>query len=46
MTLSGNPPLYIIIYGGFTYSSSKIFLNDLWSFSLYSHKWRKIIPNN
>lgn len=54
-TLIGNPPVYIIIFGGYTVEtvisgSEELekfkYLNDMWSFSTYSYKWHQIFPNS
>mmetsp|Transcript_25368 Transcript_25368/g.22497 ORF Transcript_25368/g.22497 Transcript_25368/m.22497 type:complete len:282 (-) Transcript_25368:572-1417(-) len=55
MNLIGNPPYYILVYGGFhitseTQSGSTLKirenLEDLWSFSLYSRKWHQVYVNS
>jgi hypothetical protein len=45
--LIGNPPVNIIIYGGRTLVNGKPeSLNDMWSFSTYSNRWRQVFPNS
>ena len=57
MNLIGNPPYFILIYGGQTVvsetkSSSSTTINvrknldDLWVFSLYSSKWHQVYVNS
>lgn len=51
MNLIGNPPYYVLIYGGFKIdieSGTRIRTNleDLWSFSLYSKKWHQVYVNS
>jgi len=37
MCLFGNPPIYLVIFGGHTeVNGLYTYLNDMWSFSLYS----------
>ena len=47
LTLFGNPPVYLIIFGGHSPNDDGIyqFLNDMWTFSLYSERWTQIFPN-
>lgn len=45
--LMGNPPVNIIIYGGRTLVDGQPeLLEDMWSFSTYSNKWRQVFPNS
>lgn len=57
MNLIGNPPYFILIYGGFSYTSetktstnTTIYVrenyDDLWVFSLYSKKWQQVAVNS
>ena len=57
MNLIGNPPYFILIYGGFTRVTEtkestttnitvRTDLNDLWVFSLYSNKWQQVAVNS
>jgi hypothetical protein len=57
MNLIGNPPYYILIFGGQARISEvkentnvtvtlRASYNDLWSFSLYSKKWHEVYVNS
>jgi hypothetical protein len=57
MNLIGNPPYYVLIYGGFHTVTEKSSssgatiqirenLDDLWVFSLYSKKWHQVYVNS
>lgn len=47
LALLGNPPVNIILFGGVTAIDGKRqALNDMWSFSTYTHTWRQIFPNS
>ena len=58
MNLIGNPPYYILIYGGFNVIKEvkdattgvqiniRTNLDDLWVFSLYSKKWHQVYVNS
>lgn len=50
MILIGNPPYYVLVYGGYseqtildtdnTTTTIHTVIDDLWSFSIYSQKWQ------
>jgi len=47
IALFGNPTVYLVIFGGHTVVDEIYsYLDDMWTFSLYSERWTQVLPNN